>query len=71
MTVLLLPGLLCDETIWSHQRKVLSEFADVVVPDFRHASSISAMAQLVLDAASFTNARFSVAGHSMGGRVAL
>ena len=68
MTVLLLPGLLCDETIWSHQRKVLGEFADVLVPDFRHVNSISAMAQLVLDAAP---ERFSIAGHSMGGRVAL
>jgi len=68
MTVVLLPGLLCDETIWSHQREVLGKFADVVVPDFRYVSSISAMAQLVLDAAP---ERFSVAGHSMGGRVAL
>jgi len=68
MTVFLLPGLLCDETIWSHQRKALSEFADVVVPDFRYVNSISAMAQLVLDAVL---ERFSVAGHSMGGRVAL
>ena len=68
MTVFLLPGLLCDETIWSHQSEVLGKLADVVVPDFRHVNSIPAMAQLVLDAAP---RRFSVAGHSMGGRVAL
>jgi pimeloyl-ACP methyl ester carboxylesterase len=42
--------------------------ADVVIPDFRFVRSISAMAQLALDAAP---ARFSIAGHSMGGRVAL
>jgi pimeloyl-ACP methyl ester carboxylesterase len=65
MTVFLLPGLLCDETIWADQRDALS---DVVIPDFRYVDSIEAMAQLVLDAAP---ERFSVAGHSMGGRVAL
>lgn len=65
MTVFLLPGLLCDETIWADQRPTLS---DVVIPDFRYVNSIEAMAQLVLDAAP---ERFSVAGHSMGGRVAL
>jgi pimeloyl-ACP methyl ester carboxylesterase len=65
VTVFLLPGLLCDETIWAAQSSALS---DVVIPDFRHVNSIEAMAQLVLDAAP---PRFSVAGHSMGGRVAL
>jgi pimeloyl-ACP methyl ester carboxylesterase len=68
MTVFLLPGLLCDETVWSHQRDALGEFAEVVIPDFRYVNSIPAMAQLVLDTAP---RRFSVAGHSMGGRVAL
>jgi pimeloyl-ACP methyl ester carboxylesterase len=65
MTVFLLPGLLCDETIWADQRAALS---DVVIPDFRNVSSIEAMAGLVLDGAP---ERFCVAGHSMGGRVAL
>ena len=65
MTVFLLPGLLCDETIWANQREALG---DVIIPDFRLVNSIEAMAQLVLDAAP---KRFSVAGHSMGGRVAL
>jgi pimeloyl-ACP methyl ester carboxylesterase len=68
MTVFLLPGLLCDRDIWRHQRETLGEFADVVIPDFRYVDSIPAMAQLVLDAAPQC---FSVAGHSMGGRVAL
>jgi len=72
MTVLLLPGLLCDHTVWNDQSDALGEFAEVIIPDFRCASSIPAMAQLVLDAAgSSSNPRFAVAGHSMGGRVAL
>jgi pimeloyl-ACP methyl ester carboxylesterase len=68
MTLFLLPGLLCDETVWSDQSAALREVADVVIRDFRDVGSIQAMAQLVLDAAPKL---FSVAGHSMGGRVAL
>lgn len=67
-TIFLLPGLLCDQTMWSDQSDALAEGADVVIPDFRFVDSFSTMAQLVLDAAPD---RFSVAGHSMGGRVAL
>lgn len=70
-TIFLLPGLLCDAQIWNHQSAALGEsgeFADVVIPDFRFARSIPAMAQIVLESAP---ERFSVAGHSMGGRVAL
>lgn len=67
-TLFLLPGLLCDAEVWRHQRAALAELADIVIPDFRHARSITAMAQIVLDGAP---EHFSVAGHSMGGRVAL
>ena len=67
-TLFLLPGLLCDDEIWGHQRAALSEFAEIVIPDFRYENSLTAMAQLVIDTAP---ERFSVAGHSMGGRVAL
>jgi len=68
MTVLLLPGLLCDRTVWSHQIAAIEKFADVIVPDFRYVDSITAMAQIALDAAP---GAFAVAGHSMGARVAL
>jgi pimeloyl-ACP methyl ester carboxylesterase len=67
-TIFLLPGLLCDAEIWKHQSAALSEIADIVIPDFRFVRSIPAMAQIVLDNAP---ERFSIAGHSMGGRVAL
>ena len=67
-TIFLLPGLLCDGAIWKHQTAALGEFADIVIPDFRFVRSIPAMAQIVLENAP---ERFSVAGHSMGGRVAL
>lgn len=68
-TVILLPGLLCDESVWFHQREVLSHTAHCIVPSYGQLDSVSDMAQAVLAAAP--PARLSLAGHSMGGRVAL
>jgi pimeloyl-ACP methyl ester carboxylesterase len=67
-TLFLLPGLLCDAQSWAPQIDAFGESANVVVPDFRYVRSITSMAQLVVDAAP---ERFSLAGHSMGGRVAI
>ncbi|MDB5571198.1 MAG: hydrolase [Hyphomicrobiales bacterium] len=64
----LLPGLLCDETVFAPQVEALSGAYDVRVADFQGFSTMKDMAQHVLDRAP---ARFSVAGFSMGGRVAL
>ena len=66
--LLLLSGLLCDETIWSDIPERLREVADVRVMSFGGFSSIPAMARHVL---ALAPERFAVAGHSMGGRVAL
>lgn len=64
----LLPGLLCDETVWANQIESLSPSYDVRVPRFGGFDSLTAMAEAVLETAP---ERFSVAGHSMGARVAL
>jgi pimeloyl-ACP methyl ester carboxylesterase len=66
--LLLLCGLLCDGTVWSDIPQRLAPVADVSVISFCGFSSIEAMAQYVLQTAP---SRFAVAGHSMGGRVAL
>jgi pimeloyl-ACP methyl ester carboxylesterase len=66
--LLLLCGLLCDGTVWSDIPRRLAAIADVAVVSFWGLSSIEAMAQHVLQIAP---PRFAVAGHSMGGRVAL
>lgn len=66
--LLLLSGLLCDETIWADIPERLGDVADVRVVSFRGFSSIAAMAQHVL---TETCDEFTAAGHSMGGRVAL
>jgi pimeloyl-ACP methyl ester carboxylesterase len=65
----LLPGLLCDRLIWSQQLPALMDAGwTVEVADFRGFSSITAMAESVLAKAP---PRFSLAGHSMGARVAI
>jgi pimeloyl-ACP methyl ester carboxylesterase len=64
----LLSGLLCDETVWSDVPRRLADIADVHVVSFGGVSSIATMASRVLAVAP---PRFALAGHSMGGRVAL
>jgi pimeloyl-ACP methyl ester carboxylesterase len=64
----LLAGLLCDEEIWAGVASRIRDLARVSVFGFRGYSSIAAMADHVR--ATMTG-RFAVAGHSMGGRVAL
>lgn len=66
--LLLLPGLLCDAALWRHQIDHLGDVADIRVPGLAEDESIDAMAQRVLAAAP---PRFSLAGLSMGGYVAL
>lgn len=67
-TVILLCGLLCDEVVWDRQYKALSQKYNVRVVKFLQQDSIEAMAAYVLADAPD---RFALAGHSMGGRVAL
>jgi pimeloyl-ACP methyl ester carboxylesterase len=67
-TLYLLPGLLCDDTVWRAQLEYFSELAYVCVPDYGDADSITEMARVALHDAP---ERFSLAGHSMGARVAL
>jgi pimeloyl-ACP methyl ester carboxylesterase len=67
MDVLLLPGLACDQQVWKDQIRRLSEIATVRVADYGRSDSIKKMAETALDRAP---ARFALAGHSMGGRVA-
>ena len=68
-TLLLLPGLMCDDTVWAAQFVDLAAVADCHVPVYRTLDSIEAMAEHVLATAPAGD--FAMAGHSMGGRVAL
>ena len=64
----LLPGLLCDATVWEHQQASLAHLAEIHIPVFRGIHTFRDMALRVLEDAP---PKFSVVGHSMGGRVAL
>ncbi len=68
-TLVLIPGLLCDEFVWSEQRRALSARMRVWVADHGSRDSLTDMAAAILQDAPAE--RFALAGHSMGGRVAL
>ncbi len=66
--LLLLPGLLCDASIWSTQRRKLSKHVEISIPEYRSATSLEEMTAITLD---LVEGPIAVAAHSMGARVAL
>lgn len=67
-TVYLLPGLLCDRSLWRHQLEVMSADHDLRVADLSAGDSMEVYADNIL---AHAPEKFSVAGLSMGGYVAL
>lgn len=66
--VVLLPGMMCDARLWSHQTDALrADGHEVLVGDLTGGSSVETLAGRVLDASP---PRFALAGLSMGGIVA-
>jgi pimeloyl-ACP methyl ester carboxylesterase len=66
--LVLVPGLMCDEVVWAHQTQALADVADIQVATNGARDSLVAMAEAIIAQAA---PRFAIAGHSMGGRVAL
>lgn len=66
--LILLSGLLCDHEIWADVAQLLNAGNKLQIISFAGFSSIEAMATHVLASAPET---FAIAGHSMGGRVAM
>ncbi len=69
MQLVLVPGLMCDHAVW----QLLFPHLDcaqqgLLIADHGAANSLTKMAELILASAP---PRFAIAGHSMGGRVAL
>jgi len=60
--------LVCDARVWRHQIEGLSRQRPVQVASHGTLDSLGRMAERILDTAP---PRFALAGHSMGGRVAL
>lgn len=68
LPLLLVPGLMCDHTVWDPIRPHLPALHDYTVVDHGDADSLVQMAvQLLKDAPP----KFLLAGHSMGARVVL
>ncbi len=67
-SLVLLSGLLCDETIWFDVANNLKDSVSTYLISFKGYDSIENMAKKVLDNSPET---FCLVGHSMGGRVAL
>lgn len=67
-TLILIPGLLCDQRLWSSQLERLQSHAEIAVADITTQSTIAEMAADILKTAP---ARFSLAGFSLGSQVAL
>jgi pimeloyl-ACP methyl ester carboxylesterase len=66
--LVLLPGFLCDRTVWERQIGALSDLAEIRCMEWGpEHHSLQAMAEAVLQ---WAPANFALAAHSMGGRVA-
>jgi pimeloyl-ACP methyl ester carboxylesterase len=66
--VVLIPGLVCDAVVWEHAAAALGTNARIRIAHHGTLDSLGAMAERVL---AETDGDFAIAGHSMGGRVAL
>jgi pimeloyl-ACP methyl ester carboxylesterase len=66
--LLLVPGLLCDDAVWAYQAAALADIADVRVANNGDTDSLGALAESII---AHAPPRFALAGHSMGGRIAL
>jgi pimeloyl-ACP methyl ester carboxylesterase len=68
-TLVMLPGMMCDQRLFAPQIEVFSEGYDIVVPQLSGCSSIDGLASKVLNE---TGAQcFNLLGLSMGGIVAM
>jgi pimeloyl-ACP methyl ester carboxylesterase len=66
--LILVPGLICDDEVWTHAQSHLSEVADCRTVPVDEADTMQGLARAVLATAPET---FAIAGFSMGGYVAL
>jgi pimeloyl-ACP methyl ester carboxylesterase len=67
-SIVLVPGLMCDDAVWQHQIAALGAARNMQVAEHGLSDSLGVMAERILHNAS---PRFALVGHSMGGRVAL
>lgn len=68
LPLLLVPGLMCDHAVWEPVLPALAPARECLVVDHGDARDLTDMGQRLLRSAP---ARFALAGHSMGARVAV
>jgi pimeloyl-ACP methyl ester carboxylesterase len=66
--LVLAPGMLSDEAVWAPQAEAFAADFDVSVARYGEARTLAGMAEALLEQAP---ARFALAAHSLGGRVAM
>lgn len=66
--LILVPGLMCDAATWAAPIAGLADIAAASVPDVTGETSVTAMAEAAL---ACVDGPFALAGHSLGGRIAL
>lgn len=66
--LVLLPGLVCDDAVWRPAAATLGASSSVHIANYGSLDSLGAMAEKVL---AEIRGDFAIAGHSMGGRVAM
>jgi pimeloyl-ACP methyl ester carboxylesterase len=67
-TLILAPGMLSDAAVWGPQAEAFGGEAQVLIADYGQARTLADMARALLAGAP---ARFALAAHSLGGRVAM
>ena len=67
ISLLVLPGHLCNWRLFHHQKEHLAEIADIVIADLYGVDSIAEMARVATESIS---GEFVLLGNSMGGAVA-
>lgn len=67
-SLILVPGLVSDQTVWEHQISHLQHHANIIVANLDGASTPTEMVNAALACAP---KHFALAGHSMGGWIAL
>lgn len=67
-TLVLIPGLLCDDSVWQHQLSALKHDVNILVLKVSQLETPEAMIQYIIDNSP---QKFYLAGHSMGGWLAL
>ena len=68
--LVLLPGLVCDASVWAHARAALTARADIHVAHYGTLDSLDSLGAMAEKVLAEVDGPCALAGHSMGGRIA-